>query len=76
MWPGFWRVELAVSPKSQDQPVRVPSPSVELSVKFPAKSVVEAVKPAVGAWLGAVTVTDWLVLSLAPSSSVTVSVTV
>ena len=33
-------------------------------------------KAAVGAWFGAVTVTDRLALALAPSSSVTVSVTV
>ena len=45
-------------------------------MKSAIKSVVEKLKFAVGAWFGSVTVTNSLVLPVAPSSSVTVRVTV
>ena len=64
------------SPKVQDQLVMVPSVSMDESVKVATRSAVALPKLAVGATLAAVTVTEALaVLLLAPSSSVTVSVT-
>ena len=53
----------------------MPSLSVEVSVKLAAISVVLKLKPAVGTVLAAVTVTFWVRLSVAPSSSVTVRIT-
>jgi hypothetical protein len=50
--------------------------SLLVSVKFAVRSVVVCVKLAVGATFGAVTVTGPLKVSVAPSSSMTVSVTV
>jgi hypothetical protein len=66
------------SPKSQAQETTLPSLSVEVSVKLAARSEALVVNEAFGGLLvaGSVTVTDWLALSPAPSSSVTVSVTV
>ena len=53
----------------------MPSLSVEVSVKLAVRSAVLNVKPTVGGTLGAVTVTDWVSLSLPPLLSVTVRVT-
>jgi hypothetical protein len=72
--------ELVPSPKVQDQAMTLPSPSLDVSVKFAVRSVVEKVKLAVGGLLsgggsGAVTVTSLVIWAWAPSLSVTSSLT-
>ena len=55
----------------------MPSGSVEPeALTATLRSVTVAVKAAVGGWFGAVATTDRVVVAVAPSSSVTVSVTV
>ena len=66
------------SPKSHAQLAIVPSPSVDVSVKSTVRSVADHVYEAVGAWFGAVgdTLCEAGAAELAPSSSVTLKVTV
>ena len=66
----------APSPNVQAVAVRVPSGSLEVLVKVHASWVHDVPNDAVGAWFCALTVTGADVVDCAPSSSVTVRVTV
>ena len=72
---GFCSVDVAPSPKSQLQLAIVPSPSELASVNATVRSVAVHVKSAMGVRFAALADTVWDVVPVAPSSSVTVSVT-
>ena len=76
MCDGFWLLDVPPSPKVQRQAATLPSGSLLPSLKSQLSPLQLGEKDAVGDWLAGVTVTDLLVTSVAPLSSVTVSRTV
>ena len=71
----FCSVDVAPSPKSHAHDAIVPSSSELASVNATVRSVAVHVKSAMGARFAALADTVWDVVPVAPSSSVTVSVT-
>ncbi|GMA86222.1 hypothetical protein GCM10025868_14720 [Angustibacter aerolatus] len=77
MWFATVPVAVPPSPNVHDQPLMVPSVSLEvLPSTVSARFAALEVNAAVGATFGAVTETAFETTPVAPSSSVTVSVTV